>query len=476
MRTIEEIQSDIQAGELRIAALGSQMQQLNEERNRLADTLVGLRKELEAAQAAQGILYKTILYTPLKGSQANPGQGISYNLDVMWPANPANARVGMIGHYVFEFPKVYENGKRVFNRSGITEEWIAKAERGLAWVESLGKLLRCRFTYNNPRVGENPRGEDAELKVMLEDIHKIGPRILRRFGHLLILEKGFAGDWGEELSSVDGAHLPEGQWQTHMAIRQYFDGPILYRRPDTLQALGFSSAAEARAANCFHHNDSFGAQWDGTFTVNYNPPPKPSPAEQRAWVGGIGVEIEIMEDRTPTAMTGVQLLAEIARYGAMIYNGESPGRNQLPARGVTLDRLEANLGYKFVAEGCRLPDQVQSNTAFDVQIWGQNTGNAQPIRPYKLSLCLWPVGVNTTPMFFSLDGNPQYWGAKQPWRVEGKVKVPVPGLYYTFLAIDDAQIPDDHRYRIALDNEWSWGPMAKANSRLNDLGHQLKVV
>lgn len=476
MRTIQIIEDELAVRRSQLESTRSEASRLLARQAGLDQVIKSLEAELEEAKKTTGVAYITIKFKPTgRQFQANPGTGITYNLDIMWPGNPANSRVGMVGHYVVEFPKVFgADGKRVY-KSGITDAWLKRLDAGLEYVGKMGKLIRLRFSYENSPVNNNANGDDAPLDVMLEDIDKVGPYLQKHQGKILMLHKGWTGDWGEQEKSKFGNHLPEPQRKIDAALRKWYSGPIAERCPWHLRNLGFKSPAEARAAGYYIHNDSSMAWWDGTYKINYMAPPHPSEQEQKDFVGGITADFEIMEKRTPIKMTGAAVMAEIQRYGALIYNGDSPGRDQLPALGINYGMIEAAVGYKFVAEACKLPERVAAGAEFEIEIVGRNAGNAQPLRPYKLSLCLWPKA-GGTPVMLPLEGNPQHWAPQQPWRVAGTVKALAAGEYYSFLAIDDAQMADDYRYRIALDNEWPWGLMVKANSRLNDLGHVIVVV
>lgn len=351
-----------------------------------------------------------------------------------------------------------------FREAPISEEFLARLDRGLGALRGAGLKAILRFAYN---AGPYPDPEpDASLPRVLAHIAQLAPLLRAHADVILLVQAGFLGAWGEWHSSTHGLATPEAKRAALEAlldalppermtqVRFPADKQRLYGGP-MRDAEAFTASYAARVG---FHDDCFlaSATDEGTWPAGEEASWQRYVADEARYtpVGGETCRVNPPRTDGPTA------LAEMARLRFTFVNRDwhpDVVRGWL-TQGVDAE-IERRLGYRFALVRTSMPSRVLHGLSLRVRVTVRNAGWAAMFNPRPVRLVLASPTANTVLEFTGVD--PRRWAPGAATTFAGAFTLPATlarGPHLVALWLPDgspslAELPD-YAVRFANDDVW----------------------
>lgn len=434
---------------------------------------------LTACSASQ-----TVRYQPSDESFPNPERGWLVTYD--------------IADYPMDLGGFYRRGVTLvrayvsladFRDAPLSDEFLARLQKGFDGARQGGVKLILRFTYNDGE-GRSTVCPDAPLELMLAHIAQLKPLLQANADVIAVMQQGFIGCWGEGHTSE---HLPD--WNEDPAgLRAQVYAALLdalppsrfiqLRYPAEIRALygepvsaqeAYSGADKARVG---HHNQCFLASDDDWGTYWTGPNWRANLKEWKDYVerlttytpmGGETCNVDRQRNACPVA------LEELARFHYSYLNRDyNKSVYGIWKEQGCFDEIDRRLGYRLTLIQATLPRRAAPGRPLTVRIELRNDGFA-PLynaRPVYLTL----INEQSRRDLLLTNVDPRRWEAGQTTVIEASVVVPpdLPaGRYRLALWLPDAdeRLRDRPAYAVRLANQNVWD----AETGLNILSESLKI-
>jgi len=449
----------------------------------MTDAKHGKRRLRRRACAAMGVLAAALGCTAAGGAPADPQRQstVAFVADPTIGDNPERgfyrpARTTLERLTRDDANDAFAHGYRLlyvridlgpYRDSDLPAPFLQQLNDGFAAARAAGLKLIVRATYNYPR-GETDykNAQDAALPRVLAHIRAVGELLRRNVDVVAFVQAGYVGAWGEWHTSSHDLTTVENRGRIKVALLdampksrfvQFRYPPYIREWAPTLPGLPDAMSGAFRIG---FHNDCFLASRTDVGTFSADPAER---AKQRSYAGALGAlapfGAETCNPADETGATARSRCADILGEGAQLHLSYlndvyyRPLFHERWVAGHCMDRVRAQMGYRFELQRMTLPRSTRPSAQVPVTITIRNTGWARAYNPRPVELLLRSEGGNATHRL-ALDGvDPRAWLPGETATAHGQLRLPADlpaGRYAVLLAFPDPapSLRNDPRYAI----------------------------
>lgn len=364
---------------------------------------------------------------------------------------------------------------------------LARVDRDLATVRSVGAKMIPRFAYNFGPVGaaDAPRGR------ILAHLDQLRPVLRANADVIAFMEAGFIGTWGEWHTSTNRLDSDADRRAVLSKVLQILpsDRMAAVRTPaykrgifgtdaPLTAATGYGGSDRARTGA---HNDCFLASVDDYGT--YSGTTRAAIEEEKSYLHRDNLYVPqggetCSNDAEAKPFTGcANALKELARMRWSVIN---EGYNDdVLARwrsGGCMGKIERRLGYRLALRSAEVPGAARAGGPLRLRLKVRNEGWANPYNPRPVEVVLRPRSGGPT-VTLATGSDARRWanpGTTAEVALEATLPGSVrPGAYEVLLGLPDPEprLRDRPEYAVRLANEGVWRPALG----LNDLRAEVVV-
>ena len=410
----------------------------------------------------------------------------------------------------------------IFRNSPLSADFLSKLQQDFDIIRKAGFKVILRFMYTNKATtgtcGDEynicPPYGDAPRQIVLMHIRQLKSLLHKNADVIAVLQQGFIGIWGENYftdyfgscTNEGLGFVPDSSWahrnevlkallnalpssrmvqvRTPQLKQRFIHGP---RATVTAPALTLKEAyILSDKARIGFHNDCFLSTADdyGTF-FDYGNSVSPRDtsnkrlrkyfeAESRyVAVGGETCDdaFSPQNDCAPWGHAEEEMRLMHYSYLNAAYNNQV--NNDWDSLGC-INRIQLQLGYRFVLKQAVLPKSTKKNGLLKVHFWINNVGYASPFNNRPVHLILRNIKTGSL-MTFNFHNKIQTWFTgvielKETFRVPANIPH---GAYEMLLYMPDAyrSLQKNPAYSIQLANENLWEPQ----TGYNQLNHKIQI-
>lgn len=352
----------------------------------------------------------------------------------------------------------------------ITPEYLDKIQNAFDVMRENGAKVALRFAYS---WGKDETPWDATVERTLAHVAQLKPLLKRNGDVIFVLQAGFVGVWGEwyytqhfnQGPANDEQYEPRRKLLYALLDAMPENRQVEVRTPafkknilrladynDTLTAAeAFQNTPKARVAG---HNDCFVANSDDYGTFHKKSERAFWAADSRYTIMG-GETCNLDKSVSGCENAYKDLTSQHWTYLNIGYNKQVLTLWRTEG---CFDKVEKNLGYRFVLEKGYFQDVAKPGEDFRVALVVRNDGFSAPLNPRGLEL-VWVSTTSGQKTVQPLDTDVRFWYGGQTHTLDVVVKAPAAaGEYKLCLNLPDGaeSLKDNPLYSIRLANTGVW--------------------
>ena len=360
-----------------------------------------------------------------------------------------------------------ELGLNKFKNIPISNEFLDETRNRFNKVREAGLKMILKVSYL-----QNMTDMDASLDVVLNHIKQLKPIYHEYADIIAVVQAGFIGAWGEWHSSTHGLHRSDNAKETikkalleaipNNRMVQFRNPPEIIRwYPEMLKGVqAFNGKEQSRVG---FHNDCFIANISDAGTFSQDSTTREIQKEYMAKispfvaVGGEICQVDYGTDRDARSCENALETASKFHYSYLSNNWHNETIDLFKKEGCW-DELKNRLGYRFVLESAKIPNNINAGDNFIAELKIKNDGFATPYNERPVYIVLQN---GSQKELIKLNSDSRKWTAGKVTTVTVNAKLSnnlVAGKYKVSLWMPDAseKISNDPRYAIQTANIGTW--------------------
>lgn len=366
-----------------------------------------------------------------------------------------------------------------FTNSDISQAWLNVMTQDFQTIRNAGMKAIVKYRYSTA-IGQ----PDAPLNIVLRHLEQLKPILHDNSDVILTVHAGFIGAWGEWHSSTNNLTTTENRRAVLKAVLEAVpvDRQVNIRTPGYKRAIygrttpitleeAFGPSDYARTA---HHNDGFLGSFDDLGTYQ-------NVTVEKAYLEA-DTKYAAMGGETGGVSSGTHYLCanamrEMRRmHWSYINRGWYGPTIDSWIRDGCYDKIQNELGYRFVMDEGRFTESVAPGGTFRFELDFRNEGYSAPFNRRNFRIVLRDVSNADIIYVVYPPSDPRFWGGGDTLRLAFDFGIPsnIPaGLYEVFLHLPDPypSLRNRPEYAIRFANADIW----EASTGLNRLNHFLDV-